>query len=216
MNDLLFIFVLIVIYLIAAIPTGIVLSRLMGGEDVRQKGSGNIGATNVYRVAGKLAGILTLLGDTLKSFLPLLACKSWLEPTPTQLGVASAVAIIAHCYPVDLRPRPECAPAWRKTSFSVTCAILKLPGCRAVCAGISHERETLVTYRDGSGLAILLAQDDPTAAPSPRNNLWLSRNPWFERDLLLCFDDEWLKHLKHDAGYQVIPTDVCRHLESGR
>lgn len=103
MNDLLFIFVLIVIYLIAAIPTGIVLSRLMGGEDVRQKGSGNIGATNVYRVAGRLAGILTLLGDTLKSFLPLFACKSWLEPTPTQLGVASAVAIIAHCYPVYLK-----------------------------------------------------------------------------------------------------------------
>jgi glycerol-3-phosphate acyltransferase PlsY len=103
MNDLLFIFVLIVIYLIAAIPTGIVLSRLMGSEDVRQKGSGNIGATNVYRVAGRLAGILTLIGDTLKSFLPLLACKSWLEPTPTQLGVASAVAIIAHCYPVYLK-----------------------------------------------------------------------------------------------------------------
>ena len=103
MNDLLFIFVLIVIYLIAAIPTGIVLSRLMGGEDVRQKGSGNIGATNVYRVAGRLAGILTLLGDTLKSFLPLLACKSWLEPTSTQLGVACAVAIIAHCYPVYLK-----------------------------------------------------------------------------------------------------------------
>jgi glycerol-3-phosphate acyltransferase PlsY len=103
MNDLLFIFVLIVIYLIAAIPTGIVLSRLMGSEDVREKGSGNIGATNVYRVAGRLAGILTLTGDILKGFLPLLACKSLLEPTPTQLGVASAVAIIGHCYPVYLK-----------------------------------------------------------------------------------------------------------------
>ena len=103
MNDLLFIFVLIVIYLIAAIPTGIVLSRLMGSEDIREKGSGNIGATNVYRVAGRLAGILTLTGDTLKGFLPLLVCKSFLEPTPTQLGVASAVAIIGHCYPIYLK-----------------------------------------------------------------------------------------------------------------
>ncbi len=103
MDDLLFIFVLIVIYLIAAIPTGVVLSRLMGSEDVRQKGSGNIGASNVYRVAGKLAGILTLIGDALKGFLPLLAYKSWLEPTPAQLGVASALAIIAHCYPVYLK-----------------------------------------------------------------------------------------------------------------
>jgi len=103
MNTLLFIFVLIAIYLIAAIPTGVVLSRLMGSEDVRQKGSGNIGATNVYRVAGKWAGIMTLAGDILKGFLPLLAYKSWLAPTPTQLGVASCVAIIGHCYPVYLK-----------------------------------------------------------------------------------------------------------------
>lgn len=103
MDDLIFTFVLIVIYLIAAIPTGVVLSRLMGSEDVRQKGSGNIGATNVYRVAGKLAGILTLIGDTMKGFLPLLAYKYWLAPTPAQLGVASAVAIIAHCYPIYLK-----------------------------------------------------------------------------------------------------------------
>jgi len=103
MNNTLFILVLIAIYLIAAIPTGVVLARLMGGEDVRQKGSGNIGATNVYRVAGKLAGVLTLVGDTLKGFLPLLAFKTWLEPTPTQLGIASAVAILGHCYPVYLK-----------------------------------------------------------------------------------------------------------------
>ena len=103
MNNTLFILILIAIYLIAAIPTGVLLARLMGGEDVRQKGSGNIGATNVYRVAGKLAGVLTLVGDTLKGFLPLLAFKTWLEPTPTQLGIASAVAILGHCYPVYLK-----------------------------------------------------------------------------------------------------------------
>jgi glycerol-3-phosphate acyltransferase PlsY len=105
MDNLLFIFILIIIYLIAAIPTGVVLSRLMGSEDVREKGSGNIGATNVYRVAGKLAGILTLVGDTLKSFLPLLALKNWMSPSPEQLGVASAVAILGHCYPVYLKFR---------------------------------------------------------------------------------------------------------------
>ena len=103
MNNSLFILIMIAIYLIAAIPTGVVLARLMGGEDVRQKGSGNIGATNVYRVAGKLAGVLTLVGDTLKGFLPLLALKTWLEPTPTQLGIASAVAILGHCYPIYLK-----------------------------------------------------------------------------------------------------------------
>jgi glycerol-3-phosphate acyltransferase PlsY len=105
MNTLLFIFILIVIYLIAAVPTGIVLARVMGYEDVRDKGSGNIGATNVYRVAGKLAGVLTLAGDILKGFLPLLACKTWLAPTSAQLGIACAMAIVGHCYPVYLKFR---------------------------------------------------------------------------------------------------------------
>jgi len=105
MNTLLFIFILIVIYLIAAVPTGIVLAKVMGYEDVRDKGSGNIGATNVYRVAGKLAGVLTLTGDILKGFLPLLACKTWLAPTPAQLGIACAMAIVGHCYPVYLKFR---------------------------------------------------------------------------------------------------------------
>lgn len=103
MNDLAFILIILVVYLIAAIPTGVVLSRLMGSEDIREKGSGNIGATNVYRVAGKTAGVLTLLGDMLKGLLPLLAIKTWLNPTPEQLGIASAVAIVGHCYPVYLK-----------------------------------------------------------------------------------------------------------------
>lgn len=102
MNDLAFAAAVVAIYLIAAIPTGLLLARVMGGEDVRQKGSGNIGATNVYRVAGKLAGVLTLVGDTLKGYLPLLAFTAWLSPTPTQLGIAAAVAIGGHCYPVYL------------------------------------------------------------------------------------------------------------------
>ncbi|TLM66269.1 MAG: glycerol-3-phosphate 1-O-acyltransferase PlsY [Deltaproteobacteria bacterium] len=103
MEPSVFFITLAVIYLIAAIPTGVVLTRLMGFEDVRTKGSGNIGATNVYRVAGKLPGILTLCGDILKGFLPLLAVKLWLAPTPLQLGLTGVVAIVGHCYPVYLR-----------------------------------------------------------------------------------------------------------------
>jgi len=103
MDTTVFIPLLLLIYLVAAVPTGVVLTRLMGLEDVRTRGSGNIGATNVYRVAGKLPGILTLLGDILKGFLPLLAVKYWLAPTALQLGVAGVVAIVGHCYPVYLR-----------------------------------------------------------------------------------------------------------------
>lgn len=103
MDIAVFIPLLLAIYLIAAIPTGVILTRLMGLEDVRSKGSGNIGATNVYRVAGKLPGVLTLLGDILKGFLPLFAVKLWLTPTPLQLGLAGVVAIVGHCYPIYLR-----------------------------------------------------------------------------------------------------------------
>ena len=68
MNTLLFIAVLTVIYLIAAIPTGIVLAKVMGYEDVRDKGSGNIGATNVSRVLGVKGGLFVLLLDAAKGW----------------------------------------------------------------------------------------------------------------------------------------------------
>lgn len=102
MHNLLFISILAIIYLIAAIPTGVLLSQVMGYEDVRQKGSGNIGATNVYRVGGKLAGLLTLAGDILKGYLPLLAFKYGLSPAPDQMAIACCIAILGHCYPVYL------------------------------------------------------------------------------------------------------------------
>ena len=102
MNSTLLISSMLATYLLTAIPTGILLARVMGYEDVRQQGSGNIGATNVYRVAGKLPGILTLLGDIIKGVLPLLVITRWLGPTPGQLGLLALIAIIGHCYPVYL------------------------------------------------------------------------------------------------------------------
>src|SRR5213596_836332 len=53
-------------YLLGSIPFGLLLAKLFGGGDVRKAGSGNIGATNVARVVGPLAGVLTLMFDTAK------------------------------------------------------------------------------------------------------------------------------------------------------
>lgn len=88
-------------YLIGAIPTGVILTRIAGGEDIRKSGSGNIGATNVYRVAGRTLGVITLLGDCLKGLLPVLVARQSQISTPAVAAVALA-AFIGHCYPVYL------------------------------------------------------------------------------------------------------------------
>lgn len=94
--------ILLVSYLVGAIPSGVVLTRLSGAGDVRKAGSGNIGATNVYRVAGKRLGILTLLADMLKGVLPLLAVKWWYSSDPHVLALVAVALFVGHCYPVYL------------------------------------------------------------------------------------------------------------------
>ena len=64
-------------YLLGSIPTGIVLTRLFSKVDPRKTGSRNIGATNIYRTAGKLLGILTLVGDVLKGVIPTAIAMWW-------------------------------------------------------------------------------------------------------------------------------------------
>jgi glycerol-3-phosphate acyltransferase PlsY len=93
---------IIVAYLIGAIPSGVVLTRLTGAADIRTAGSGNIGATNVYRVAGKKLGLLTLIGDILKGALPVLAAQSWLQLDPAGVALVAVAAYLGHCYPVYL------------------------------------------------------------------------------------------------------------------
>ena len=67
-------------YLLGAFPTGILMGRLVKGVDVRQHGSGNVGATNVYRVVGKFPGLLVLVIDTAKGWFPVAVMVSWIGP----------------------------------------------------------------------------------------------------------------------------------------
>ncbi|WP_321530580.1 glycerol-3-phosphate 1-O-acyltransferase PlsY [uncultured Desulfuromonas sp.] len=94
--------ILLVSYLIGAIPSGVVLTRLSGATDVRKAGSGNIGATNVYRVAGKRLGILTLLADMLKGVMPLLAVQWLYSADPKVLAWVAVALFVGHCYPIYL------------------------------------------------------------------------------------------------------------------
>ena len=93
-------------YLLGSVPFGVVLTRVFTGKDVRSVGSGNIGASNVTRAAGKAAGILTLVLDAAKASVPMLLARRWLgEDAAGAQWWAVAVGLAAffgHLYPVWL------------------------------------------------------------------------------------------------------------------
>jgi len=111
-------------YLIGAIPFGLIFARTMSGVDVRTVGSGNIGATNVLRGAGKTAALLTLLADALKGLIPvLIAARMFSNDTITAMcGIA---AILGHNFPVYLRFKGGKGVA---TSFGVVLAVAPWTG----------------------------------------------------------------------------------------
>jgi len=88
-----------VAYLFGSISSAIIVCRLMGLPDPRTQGSGNPGATNVLRLGGKKAAALTLLGDTLKGFFPVLAANL-LGVTPLILAATGLAAFLGHLYPL--------------------------------------------------------------------------------------------------------------------
>ncbi|MGH9867549.1 MAG: glycerol-3-phosphate 1-O-acyltransferase PlsY [Candidatus Polarisedimenticolia bacterium] len=95
---------LLAAYLLGSIPTGFLLFRWMSGEDIRRRGSGNIGATNVMRSGGRMAGILTLLVDAAKGALAVLLARA-VAPGGGWAAAAAFLAVMGHCYPVFLRFR---------------------------------------------------------------------------------------------------------------
>lgn len=95
-------FLLIGAYLAGSIPCGIIVSKFLGAGDPRLQGSGNIGATNISRVSGKKAGLITLMGDALKGALPALAGILLAPDTPYIAGLAGFAAFIGHLYPLTL------------------------------------------------------------------------------------------------------------------
>jgi glycerol-3-phosphate acyltransferase PlsY len=88
-------------YLLGSIPSGFIVGML-SGIDVRDTGSGNIGATNVARSLGKGLGLLTLVADTAKGYLPVYVAR-YLEFSDAVVAAAAAAAFLGHLYPVFLR-----------------------------------------------------------------------------------------------------------------
>ena len=96
-------------YLLGSIPWGLVLSRIFAREDIRLKGSGNIGATNVTRQTGVIPGLLTLAGDILKGAIPVYLALVAFGPVGGSGDIfMAAVALAAfwgHLFPVYLKFR---------------------------------------------------------------------------------------------------------------
>jgi len=93
--------VILFAYLIGSIPFGIIISKIMGLGNLRNIGSGNIGATNVLRTGNKLAAILTLIFDLLKGAIAVIITYYIFNDTTAQIAALSS--FLGHCFPIWLK-----------------------------------------------------------------------------------------------------------------
>ncbi|OLC78033.1 MAG: acyl-phosphate glycerol 3-phosphate acyltransferase [Deltaproteobacteria bacterium 13_1_20CM_2_69_21] len=107
-------------YLCGSIPFGLLIAKAVTGADVRAVGSGNIGATNVARAAGRPAAIATLVLDALKGAVPVLFAARTPQAPPMLASACAFAAVLGHCFPVWLRLRGGKGVA---TGFGVALAV---------------------------------------------------------------------------------------------
>ena len=88
--------IIVLAYLCGSIPTGVILTQRLG-LDIRNTGSGNVGATNVARSAGKKVGLLTLLGDIIKGLVPVLLV-GFFDLGETALACVAVAALLGHIF----------------------------------------------------------------------------------------------------------------------
>lgn len=117
----------VVAYLIGAIPFGVILTRAVGAGDLREIGSGNIGATNVLRTGRKSLALATLVLDVLKGGLPVWLGYRFLGPD--MAVVAGLGTVLGHCFPVWLLFRGGKGVA---TAAGVVFALVPLVGAAAL------------------------------------------------------------------------------------
>jgi acyl phosphate:glycerol-3-phosphate acyltransferase len=110
-------------YILGSIPFDLLLTKLFGGTDVRKEGSGNIGATNVARVAGTLPGILTLVLDAAKGAAAVLLAERLSNGSATWMMIAGFAALVGHCFPIWLNFKGGKGVATAAGLFLVLCPL---------------------------------------------------------------------------------------------
>jgi len=127
---------LLVAYLFGSIPVSFLIARAVAGVDLRTVGSGNTGATNVYRVAGAGWAVPAFLGDALKGALPVLAALHLQSQSSTAeaywVAGAGMLAVLGHLFPPWLRFRGGKGVA---TSFGVMLVLAPGPALLALAVG---------------------------------------------------------------------------------
>lgn len=115
---------LLVSYILGGIPSGYLIARSVKGIDIREHGSGNPGAANVYRIVGKWAGWATMLCDALKGYVPVTIAMHF-QPDNYWLAMSCGIlAIISHMWTIFLKFRGGKGVA---TSLGVFAALLPVP-----------------------------------------------------------------------------------------
>ncbi|HSK46205.1 MAG TPA: glycerol-3-phosphate 1-O-acyltransferase PlsY [Candidatus Binatia bacterium] len=179
----LYLIVAVIAYLLGSIPFGYLLVRIFRGEDIRQTGSGNIGATNVARSGAKGLGIATLALDALKGALAVYLagllviskyplCQEHLElyfciPVLRFKALAALFAVLGHVYPVWLRFKGGKGVA---TALGVFCVLFP----KAILLALAIFILVVAVTRYVSLGSILGAMAFPIAAYFLQNADWLS------------------------------------------
>ena len=88
-------------YLLGSVPTGLILAKLFSKVDPRKIGRKNIGATNIFRTAGKSLGIFTLIGDLLKGAIPVVIAIQWGE-SDLWIALSGLTPFLGHIFPIFL------------------------------------------------------------------------------------------------------------------
>ncbi len=171
-------------YLLGSIPFGLIVARRLAGVDVRRTGSGNIGATNVTRAAGRKLGLVTLVLDVAKGGLPVAAAALFLgrpgEPGPWAAatgiagmlghvfppwlrfrggkGVATALGIFLALSPLSALAALVGFAAAFAASHIVSVGSLVGAACGALAAAALHGRESPVTWAALAMLVVVVAR----------------------------------------------------------
>ena len=175
---------IILSYLLGAVPFGVLLSR-SSGIDIRSQGSGNIGATNGARLLGKKFGLLTLLCDMGKGFIPIFCTALLMQEDPQRqfiMALSGAATVLGHMFPVYLGFR-----GGKGVATALGLFLYLAPGAVALVLLVFLATLRLFGYVSAASLA--------GAASMPLWLFLLGGEPWKITLALFVAAMIWLKHI---------------------